>query len=94
MDYLAQIERISRKVKFLREKKETLENENNHLKNEISKLLTTLAEKDSQLHQINQQIQALRLVSSDLSPDEKKDLDKKLNDYIKQIDRCIALLSE
>lgn len=94
MDYLAQIERISRKVKFLREKKETLENENNHLKNEISKLLTTLAEKDSQLHQINQQIQALRLVSSDLSPDEKKDLDKKLSDYIKQIDRCIALLSE
>jgi hypothetical protein len=37
---------------------------------------------------------ALQTVTGQLNDTEKKDVEKRINRYIREIDRCIALLSE
>ena len=41
-----------------------------------------------------QQTEVLKLSGSDMDEKEKKDLEKRLNQYVREIDRCIALLNE
>lgn len=94
MDYLEQIERIGRKTKLLLQKMEAVEKENQQLKQQLHALNAHLSEKEEKIHLLTDQIQALRLLSSNLNPEEKKELEKKISGYIREIDRCIALLSE
>jgi hypothetical protein len=50
-----------------------------------------------QIDDQNEKIQMLKLaksISGDEMPQESTDLKRKINEYIKEIDRCIALLNE
>lgn len=94
MDYLEQIERIGRKTKLLLQKMEAVEKENQQLKQQLHALNAHLSEKEEKIRLLTDQIQALRLLSSNLNSEEKKELEKKISGYIREIDRCIALLSE
>jgi len=43
---------------------------------------------------LKQQVNVLRLTAGEMNDADKKELEKKLNTYLKEIDRCIALLGE
>lgn len=47
-----------------------------------------------QLETLQQQNLVLKASVTDMAPAEKKELEQKLNQYIKNIDKCISLLSQ
>jgi chromosome segregation ATPase len=47
-----------------------------------------------QLETLQQQNLVLKASVSDMDPADKKELEQKLNQYIKNIDKCISLLSQ
>ena len=52
---------------------------------------------ENQLGEINQlqtQVSILKLASGEMNEADKKSFDKQLAQYIKEIDKCIALISE
>jgi hypothetical protein len=46
------------------------------------------------LEQLQQQVQILKATKAAMSEGEKRALEKKLGQYIREIDRCIAILGE
>ena len=71
------------------------------MQQESDRLRRTLTETEEKLRQAQEQRNLLRLQldvlkmnAGELNTADKKEIEKKLNGYLKEIDRCIALLSE
>jgi hypothetical protein len=62
------------------------------LTSEIEKLKGLLAQERSQQEVLNTQLSAAKLKTTSLSESEKAAFEKKINHYIKEIDRCISQL--
>lgn len=65
---------------------------------QLTKELAILKQREEkQLQKIDEleiKVAALRSATGQMEDSEKKEVDKRLNHYIREIDRCIALLSE
>jgi hypothetical protein len=46
------------------------------------------------IDRLKQQVEILKLSNGEMTEAEKKQFEKRVNSYIKEIDRCIAMLSE
>jgi hypothetical protein len=46
------------------------------------------------LDELRQQVSILKLNAGGMNDRDKKEIEKKINSYLKEIDRCIALLGE
>ena len=89
-----QIQHIYQKVQLLLRKLASVQKEKEQLR---SQLTTIQAERKQHLQTIDllqQKVQVLQAAKGEMSEDEKKAFDKRLSGYIKDIDRCIAMLSE
>ncbi len=88
---------INNKVKQLLEEIALLKNEKNDLNSSILALTSDLNQQKNLVKDLNEKIQMLQLAKSiggEVKPQETTDLKRKINEYIKEIDRCIALLNE
>lgn len=68
--------------------------ENAKLKDELRKTQEGHADDRKRLEQLQQQVEALRVTGTVMSEGEKRELEKRLGQYIREIDRCIAWLGE
>jgi len=85
---------IYTKLQKLVKEHEQLKKENTKLKTELEKkeqLQQNWMEKEQQL---KEQVAILKTSSKQLDDAAKKDLEKRINDYIRHIDKAIALLNE
>jgi predicted nucleic acid-binding Zn-ribbon protein len=60
-------------------------------------LAVTTEEKETltgQITQLQEQIGLLKMSSGSLENQDRKEMEKKINQYIREIDRCIAQLGE
>lgn len=89
-----QVKRIQEKLQLLLRQRETLLKENSRLKEEVRKLQQAKHGDFERLEQLQQQVEILRTTKGEMSESEKRTLEKRLGQYIREIDRCIALLSE
>jgi chromosome segregation ATPase len=89
-----QILRIEDKLQQLLRQRDLLLKENGKLKDELGKAQKNQAEESKRLEQLRQQVEVLRVTKTDMSEGEKRELEKRLGQYIREIDRCIALLGE
>ena len=89
-----QIKRIQDKLQQLLRQRESLLKENSKLKDEIRQLRQNQNGHSERLEQLQQQVEILRTTKGEMSEAEKRVLEKRLGQYIREIDRCIALLSE
>ena len=89
-----QVKRIQDKLQQLLKQRESLLKENGRLKDEILQLQQARHGHSEKLEQLQQQVEILRTTKGEMSEAEKKVLEKRLGQYIREIDRCIALLSE
>ena len=81
-------------MQLLVKKYQQLEKENKKLKDELSGLKEKQFDKKQETEVLEMQNAILKASQQQLDDKEKKELEKKLNLFIKEIDRCIALLTE
>ena len=89
-----QVKRIQEKLQSLLRQRESLLKENAKLKEEIRNYQQAKNGHSERLEQLQQQVEILRTTKGEMSETEKKVLEKRLGQYIREIDRCISLLSE
>jgi septal ring factor EnvC (AmiA/AmiB activator) len=89
-----QIQRIQDKLQQLLRQRDLLLKENGKLKEELRKTQEGQAGDIRRLDQLRQQVEVLGVTKTTMSEGEKRELEKRLGQYIREIDRCIALLGE
>jgi FtsZ-binding cell division protein ZapB len=89
------IERLRQKIGLLLRQWQSLRKENERLQKENALLRQQESAYQETIARLDHQVEALKVAGPDaLSDTDKKGLEKKINGYIREIDRCIALLTE
>lgn len=88
------ISRLSNKLQQLLKHCQHLQKENERMKAVVKKLENDNEVKAGQLDLLQQQLGILRAAAGQMNDSDKKAFEKKLNQYLKDIDKCITLLSE
>jgi chromosome segregation ATPase len=88
------IKRIQEKLERLLKQYNDLQKENNVLKKEIERSSRQATVNQQTIETLKQQVEVLKISSGNWDENDKKEFEKRINHYIKEIDRCIALLSE
>jgi len=85
---------INDKLQQLLKQHNRLQKENERLKEELqqSKTLETITQQ--KMEEMQQQITILKVASGELNEKDKRDFERKINQYIKEIDKCISFLSQ
>ena len=86
--------RISEKLHQLLKLFSILQKENEKLKNELTETRNRSKEKDEQLELLALRIEVLKAAKGEMTEDEKKSFEKKINLYLREIDKCISLVNE
>lgn len=89
-----QVKRIQEKLQQLLRQRDLLLKENGKLREEIQQLRQEETRHTERLEQLQQQVEIVRSTKEAMSEGEKRALEKRLGQYIREIDRCIALLAE
>lgn len=89
-----QLKRITEKLQELVRKYDLVKKENERLKAELVPSKQRELSFMEQISNLEQKVMVLKAGTGRLDDAEKKDLDKKLHTYLKEIDRCISMLSE
>ena len=90
----SQLKRIQDKLQQVLKDYAALQKENLRLKEELDKNRTQSFANQQNIADLKQQVDVLKITSGDWEEGDKKEFEKRINSYIKEIDRCIALLSE
>jgi len=88
------IKRIQEKLERLVKQYNDLQKENNLLKKEIERSSRQATVNQQTIETLKQQVEVLKISSGNWDENDKKEFEKRINHYIKEIDKCIALLSE
>ena len=89
-----QLKNISEKCQELVKRYEQLKKENERLKAELVPAKERELGFMEQIASLEQKVIVLKAGTGHLDEAEKKELDKRLHTYLKEIDRCISMLSE
>jgi len=93
-DVEKQLKRIQDKLQQVLKEHGALQKENLRLKEELDKNRSQSFNHQQTIEDLKQQVDVLKISSGDWDEGDKKEFEKRINSYIKEIDRCIALLSE
>jgi chromosome segregation ATPase len=86
---------LERKIKILIGEHNSLRDEANFLKSENAQLRSVLKEKDEQISNFHNKIKITKIADSiDAGEHDAAELKKKLDEYIKEIDKCILHFSK
>ena len=85
---------VSDKLQQLSKQYQRLQKENERLKEEVQQCQKNETEMQQRMEELQQQITILKLASGELNEKDRKDFEKKINQYIREIDKCISFLSQ
>jgi septal ring factor EnvC (AmiA/AmiB activator) len=88
------IARVAGKVAKLVKDFRNLRKEHDKLKEELIKRKETEENLKDRCRMLENQLNLLKATSGQLEGQERKDLEKQLNHYIREIDKCISLLGQ
>lgn len=89
-----QFNTISEKLQVLLRDHARLKKENGLLRQQLEQQQAQQQQAKQEIHLLNQQIAILKLAAGEMSAGDKKEFEKQINRYIRDIDRCIAILSQ
>ena len=88
------LKRIQEKLQLLLKQHATLQKENQALKTEMGLLKDQAGDFNTATEKLRQQVEILKYTNgAEMDQEERKQFEKKINGYVKEIDRCIAMLS-
>lgn len=89
-----QFKRVTGKLQELLKKHEILKKENERLKSELIPAKEREVSFLEQIASLEQKVMVLKAGTGKLDDADKKELDKRLHVYLKEIDKCISMLSD
>lgn len=87
------LKRIQDKVQQLLKQHIALQKENQSLKDELDGLKKETSQFKENSETLKQQVEILKYSNGEMTEEDKKQFEKRINTYIKEIDRCITMLS-
>jgi shikimate kinase len=93
VDLDLQIKSIQDKLQQLLKQQAMLYKENQRLKKELEKVSLLNEEKQALVQALQQQMDVLKLGSGTMDEAERNALGKRIDVYLKEIDKCLALLN-
>jgi predicted nuclease with TOPRIM domain len=94
MEHNEQLKRITQRIQALLGKYDSCVKENEKLRKENEQLKSTRENQVARIQELEQKIAVLKTLTGKIDDGEKKELEKRINGYLKEIDRCISLLSQ
>jgi chromosome segregation ATPase len=89
-----QLKRIQDKLQQLVQQHQLLQKENSKLKLEMQEERKHHQLNSLQVEQLQQQVEILKSSKTEMHGEEKKAFERRLSQYVKEIDKCITLLNE
>ncbi|MBC7851626.1 MAG: hypothetical protein H7Y31_17915 [Chitinophagaceae bacterium] len=89
-----QLKRIQDKLQQLLKSYQLLQKEHEKLTEENRQLKNKLQTGSAQTESLEQKLSVLKIASGNLTEIEKRELEKRMNAYVREIDRCITMLAE
>lgn len=86
--------RINEKLQQVLHQYQLLQKDNDRLQAALKEHRLRDAAQAKQIGELESKVAALKLATGQLTEADKKDVEKRLHQYIRDIDRCIAMLSE
>lgn len=93
LDLASALSLLEDRVKQLLEERRAMRHELEFIRKENTDLKAQLEKKSSQINNFQNQIKISKIVDKMAVKDDTAELKDKINEYIKDIDKCIALLS-
>jgi len=88
------ITRINEKLQQLLKQYQVLQKENLQQRERIAGMQQQQANDAAALQQMQEQVLVLKAAAGSMTETDKKEFEKNLNRYMKEIDKCIGYLSE
>ena len=88
------IKRVNNKLQQILKQYLLLQKENEKLKEKLQELKLSNAKEAEETLRLQQQVSILKSSVGQMTETEKKVFEKQITRYIKEIDKCIGLLSE
>lgn len=88
------LKRIQDKLQLLLKQHVAVQKENSKLKEELDTVNHKTTTQQKNVEELKQQVGILKLNAVEMSEADKKEFEKRINIYVKEIDRCIALLGQ
>ncbi|MFN2458390.1 MAG: hypothetical protein ABR502_09335 [Chitinophagaceae bacterium] len=85
---------INDKLQQLLKQHSQLKKENERLKTDLDQATQKETEAQHRIQELQQQTSVLKLSAGGLNEKDKKDFEKQINQYIREIDKCITFLSQ
>ncbi len=89
-----QLKSLQHKLQLLLKQNQVLIKENAALQKETETLRDSLAKRTDLMQNLQQQIDILKLSGSVINNSDKKILEKKIDGYLSDIEKCVTLLNE
>jgi hypothetical protein len=89
----AQIKNIQDKLQQLVKRQQAMRRDNQRLQKELEKARAQVKEKEEIVGKLQQQVDARQIGTGTFSEPEKAALQKRIDSYLREIDRCLALLN-
>lgn len=89
-----QFNSINEKLQQLLKQLNRYKKENEQLKTELAKEREEKIKKHTEITELYQQIGILKLAAGDMNDKDKKEFERKVNQYIKELDKCISFLEK
>ncbi len=89
-----QFNRIYEKLQLLLREHTRLKKENSLLRQQLESQMEVNRQTEQQIQLLHQQIGILKLAAGEMSAKDKKDFEKQINQYLRDIDKCISILSQ
>ncbi|RXK83404.1 hypothetical protein [Filimonas effusa] len=88
-----QIQNLQEKLQLLLKSYQALQKENMQLKRDLALHQAALENKNFRLNQLEQQVDVLQVNAKTQTAEERKALEQRVDQYLKEIDKCLALLN-
>ena len=89
-----QINRINEKLQLLLYQFLIVKKENEKLRQELKQLKLKDIEQHTQIETLLQRVDILKISKAQMSEDEKRAFEKRINQYLKEIEKCITLIQQ
>ncbi|MEN9685338.1 MAG: hypothetical protein RLZZ28_1124 [Bacteroidota bacterium] len=94
VDLDLQIKSIQEKLQLLLKQQAMLQKDRQRLQKELEKAISENKDQFAAIQALQQQVDIAKLGSGSLSQEDKTGLSKRIDAYLKEIDKCLALLNE